>query len=155
MTIRIYNEVSWLCPLSTRELKALLYVMHPYAQEENTLVLHVVHDGAMARYNKEHMQCAGPTNILSFPAEGSSIKAREIMHGSQEKQPDILVLSVHTLQRECLLYGQEILEHTVRLLAHGLGHVLGYDHGDEMYALCTEMEEQGLYFLQRQGLYTG
>lgn len=50
-----------------------------------------------------------------------------------------LVFSVDTLHRETLLYGQDPEEHCLRLLAHGLGHLAGYDHGPEMDELCSEM----------------
>lgn len=50
-----------------------------------------------------------------------------------------LVFSVDTLHRETLLYGQDTEEHCLRLLAHGLGHLAGYDHGPEMDELCSEM----------------
>ena len=43
------------------------------------------------------------------------------------------------LHRATLLYGQDPEEHCLRLLAHGLGHLAGYDHGPEMDELCSEM----------------
>ena len=50
-----------------------------------------------------------------------------------------LRLNLDTLHRETLLYGQDPEEHCLRLLAHGLGHLAGYDHGPEMDELCSEM----------------
>ena len=55
-----------------------------------------------------------------------------------------LALSVDTLRREAFLYGQPVDEHAVRLLAHGLAHLLGYDHGPAMDALTASLEEAGL-----------
>lgn len=88
--------------------------------------LYLLSDGAIARANARHLGCAGPTNVLSFPgADG--------MAGS-------LLLSLDTLDRECLLYGQEPREHLLRLLAHGMGHLAGLDHGPEMDALSAACE---------------
>lgn len=58
-----------------------------------------------------------------------------------------LVLSLDTWRRECLLYGQEPVEHALRLLAHGLGHLAGYDHGPEMDEFTDAAHEAGLAVL--------
>ncbi len=160
MNISVYNEASWLCPLPKHVLQALLVTMYTSVMTDDDAVseklclqLHVVRDASMATVNALYMQGHGPTNILSFPAMERvyarvGTQCRMLHEGRPEtQQPDILVLSVDTLLRECFLYGQPVLEHTVRLLAHGLGHVLGYDHGEEMDALCSFMEERGRNFL--------
>ncbi len=151
MQITIINEVAWLCPWPKSVLVALLTAMYPPTMHssQTRIVLHVVRDAHMAKLNAQHMRACGPTNILSFPGmEKQCTKSFQAL----STPPHILVLSVDTLQRECFLYGQDFLEHTVRLLAHGLGHVLGYDHGEEMYALCQEMEQAGLSYLYAQEL---
>ncbi len=94
-----------------------------------------------------------------FPGDGSP-------HGSQDRPHDgshagphggqgedapchlgWLVLSLDTWRRECLLYGQEPVEHALRLLAHGLGHLAGYDHGPEMDEFTDAAHEAGLAVL--------
>ncbi len=52
-----------------------------------------------------------------------------------------LVLSIDTFERECVLYNQEKKEYIVRLLSHGYLHLLGYEHGESMYALTEEIVE--------------
>lgn len=89
--------------------------------------LYLITDARMARANGRHLGCTGPTNVLSFPGACG-------MAGT-------LLLSLDTLERECLLYGQEPVEHLLRLLAHGLGHLAGLDHGPEMEALCAACED--------------
>lgn len=92
--------------------------------------LYILRDGGIALANRSHMECLGPTNVLSFPGGPD-------MAGS-------LLLSVDTLLRESTLYGQNSSQHCIRLLAHGMGHLLGYDHGEEMNTLCTAMERAAL-----------
>lgn len=96
----------------------------------------LVRDAGMADYNLRYMGCHGPTNVLSFPID-------EQIAGPEDEDVPIqlgsLVFSVDTLHRETLLYGQDPEEHCLRLLAHGLGHLAGYDHGPEMDELCSEM----------------
>ncbi len=157
--IAISNEVAWLSPLPSTVCQALLsHMLAPYVEmwnaKEHTLTLHIVRDAHIMALNALHMQCMGPTNVLSFPAlpmTGNGEDVPLLWYEAQE-HADILVLSVDTLHRECLLYGQELLAHTLRLLAHGLGHILGYDHGEEMFALCAEMEDRGREFLERKGM---
>jgi probable rRNA maturation factor len=89
----------------------------------------LVPDGAMEELNRKHLHLPGPTNILSFPA-GKDF-------------PGSLVLAPETMRRECFLYGQNPQEHVLRLLAHGLAHLLGREHGPEMDRLTALMEKAG------------
>jgi probable rRNA maturation factor len=86
------------------------------------LSLTVVDDAAQAELNAEFLGCLGPTNILSFP-EDDPARPRDL---------GALFLSAETLVREAFLYGQGPREHTARLLAHGILHLAGHDHGPEM-----------------------
>lgn len=117
---------AWLCDLDRRRLRQALEGMQREVAARGyavpALTLHLVDDGDMARCNRRHMGCVGPTNVLSFPGDASL--------------PGQLVLSLPTWQRECLLYGQEGREHLLRLLAHGMAHLAGLDHGPEMDALA-------------------
>jgi probable rRNA maturation factor len=81
--------------------------------------LRIVDDREMAELNGQFMGCLGPTNVLSFPS------------GETPWLGD-LVLSAETLAREAFFYNQDLHAYTVRLLAHGLLHLMGHDHGPEM-----------------------
>lgn len=122
-------------PLGRRELEGRLRAMLETAYSgEVELDLLLVRDGEMAVCNKTYMNCPGPTNILSFPLEEPPSDSDPVARlGS-------LVLSVDVLRREARLYGQNPEEHCLRLLAHGLGHLSGFDHGPEMDAFCAAME---------------
>ena len=91
------------------------------AQAPENVELYLLDDAATAKANAMHLGCTGPTNILSFPG-GPGI-------------PGALLLSLDTLQRECLLYGQDPGEHALRLLAHGMAHLCGLDHSEQMDAV--------------------
>lgn len=85
--------------------------------------LHLVDDAAIGAANRRCLGCQGPTNILSFPGGCDS--------------PGMLLFSLDTLNRECLLYGQYPEEHALRLLAHGMAHLCGLDHGELMDAVSS------------------
>lgn len=146
MPVRVQLEDGgWLLPLPRAILSQSLQAMLEAAGEAwRSVELYVVRDGRMAEENMLHMGCIGPTNILSFPAEdiGPDRAQQSGLSGialGMETAPSTLLLSVDTLRRECVLYGQDTEQHTLRLLAHGLGHVLGYDHSAAMDALCSRM----------------
>lgn len=136
-------DLVWMLGLSARELMDMLRGLHCAALRLRPMPdveLLLVRDAEMAQYNAQFMDCAGPTNILSFPAEPvEPVEFTATVH-SEELQPTAsLVLSVDTLRREAFLYGENLAECHLRLLAHGMGHVAGLDHGDEMDVFCCNI----------------
>lgn len=97
------------------------------APEALGVELIVAGDGDIAEVNARNLGCSGPTNILSFPGDGEML--------------GMLFLSADTLEREAVLYGQDVEAHARRLLAHGMGHIVGFDHGEEMDEFCAYLEE--------------
>jgi probable rRNA maturation factor len=97
------------------------------------LSLTLLDDPGIAVMNAKYLDCQGPTNILSFP---EADPARPESLGA-------LFLSVDTLAREAFLYGQEPARHLARLLAHGILHLAGHDHGPDMETL-TELAVDAL-----------
>lgn len=114
-------------PLGQVELSGLLAaILDALGLAGADLDLRLTDDAGMARANLEFRDLRGPTNVLSFPSGEAP--------GPGAFLGD-LILSVDTLAREAFLYGQDGAEHTVRLLAHGILHLAGLDHGEEMDAL--------------------
>ena len=121
------------------------------AQSPDCVELYLLDDASVAKANAAHLGCMGPTNILSFPGGGGFLGTPNVSGAPGAPNvpgpPDVsgppgaLLLSLDTLQRECLLYGQDPAEHLVRLLAHGMGHLRGLDHGPVMDALCERHME--------------
>lgn len=114
-------------PLKRRELQLALEAMCATVAAHGRPIIGIelclLRDADMAVVNASRLGCNGSTNVLSFPGASG-------MAGT-------LLLSVDALERECLFYGQEPSEHLLRLLAHGVGHLAGLEHGLEMEALCA------------------
>ncbi|WP_316899767.1 rRNA maturation RNase YbeY [Pseudodesulfovibrio indicus] len=129
-------------PLSGGELRALCgTLLDALGLEGRTFSLKLVDDREIARLNREFLGCTGPTNILSFPAHDPDDP--ELPAGEDEFLGE-LALSVDTLARETDLYGQTPLEHLARLLAHGLLHLAGFDHGEIMFDMTDAAVDQAL-----------
>jgi len=121
-------------PLSRSEMTPLLTrLLAVLGLEGASLEVRFVDDAGIARLNSEFLGLPGPTNVLSFPA------------GDQD-DPGFLgeiALSVDALEREAALYGQDPAGHLVRLLAHGVLHLAGFDHGQVMEEM-TDMAVEAL-----------
>lgn len=142
VTLRLGGaDLCWRLPLCRAELRRALGRMVAAARSAGAGIapdaaLEVVleRDDAVAELNSLHLGCCGPTNILSFPNGGEGGEIRDL--GS-------LVLDVDAVSREALLYGQDPHEHCLRLLAHGVAHLTGLDHGEAMDRLCQRMLSEG------------
>lgn len=127
-------------PLSRRELAAVVEtLLDALGLAGADLSLTLLDDPGVALLNAQYLHCQGPTNILSFP-EPDPERPRSL---------GALFLSVDTLAREAFLYGQNPREHLARLLAHGILHLAGLDHGPAMdqltdLAVDAVRPEQGL-----------
>lgn len=129
-------------PLSRREIVELcMVIMDSLGLEEDSLTLKLVDDAESARLNTAFMGCVGPTNVLSFPAGDDD---DELVETDMPVYLGELALSVDALLRETFLYGQPPLAHLARLLAHGMLHLAGYDHGDDMYYLTDSAVDRVL-----------
>ena len=135
VTVQKNARAGWKTPFTARELTALLSAMLRRAKREGAACeLALLDDAAMQELHARSLGHAGPTNILAFPERDASPRTEEALClGS-------LALCVDCLHRECFLYGQDKEEHCIRLLAHGLAHLLGHDHGPAMNAVAKELE---------------
>ena len=129
---------AWLMPFAPMELEAAFAAMLEAAGKSGcTIDLSLLDDAAMELLHEESLGCSGPTNTLAFPSAPVRVPGRPPLLGS-------LAFSRDTFMRECFLYAQEPEEHCIRLLAHGLAHLLGHDHGPCMDALSRAMENAAL-----------
>lgn len=96
-------------------------------------------DARIAELNKEYRQIDGPTDVLSFSmTEGEDF-------GGADDEPNLLgdvVISVDTAGRQARERGVELDDEMDVLLAHGLLHLLGYDH--------SEPEQERIMFARQE-----
>lgn len=100
------------------------------------LELRITSDRRITDLHQRHLGGAGPTNVLSFPAESASDSASNpnMVSGS-------IVISADAVVREAFLYGQDPRDHFIRLLTHALLHLAGFDHGEIMDDLTEHVVE--------------
>ena len=129
--LTLFLPTGLLFPLHPQELRLLaLAMLRHIAPTGARLELALVRDAEIAELNAVYLGCQGPTNCLAF------VDRAGLQHGLCGN----LFISTDAVQRECFLYGQGASEHVARLLAHGLAHLAGFEHGPQMDALCAELE---------------
>ncbi len=101
--------------------------------EGSELSLVLTDDPGITVLNQDYLGRPGPTNVLAFPmAEGQFAEMNPGLLGD-------VVVSVDTAWREAADNGLEPDEHFMRLVIHGILHLLGHDHlQDEDQARAME-----------------
>jgi probable rRNA maturation factor len=106
----------------------------------------LVDDATIAELNRSYRQVDRPTDVLAFAMEeGEPVPGRG--HGADHSHRVLgdVIISVPTARRQAKQHKRSLLEELTMLLAHGLLHLLGYDHASnreerQMKALTSELE---------------
>jgi probable rRNA maturation factor len=91
-------------------------------------------DSHLRALNRQWRNIDQPTNVLSFPAFGTSGLAIAPMLGD-------IVLAFETTQSEAEAEGKTLADHTAHLIVHGFLHLIGYDHMSDAEADAMEQME--------------
>jgi probable rRNA maturation factor len=89
-------------------------------------------DDTVAELNERFRGKTGPTNVLSFPAPDNP-----------EDHLGDIALAFGVCAREATEQGKPLAHHLQHLVAHGVLHLLGYDH-------LTEAEAEEMEALERR-----
>jgi probable rRNA maturation factor len=98
------------------------------------LCVRIVDEAEISALNQQYRQRSGSTNVLSFTAE---------------KIPDIpvrilgdLVICAAVVEQEAQQQGKTLDAHWAHMIIHGVLHLCGYDHIDDIDAERMESREQ-------------
>jgi len=120
------------------ELESKLELLTKYIlfdQNKNTLKvnLKLISSKEMMKLNEEFREKRIDTNVLSFPADG------EIQKISGELGD--IAISIPYVQSESKNLNRDLDDHMMHLLAHGILHLLGFDHKEDQDANIMEAQE--------------
>ncbi len=143
------RAAGWKFPLGRDELRLVVRSMLAQAGlDASPLEIALLDDHDMAKVHHNFLGCDTPTNVLAFPSAqgcGETGAMGNCANAANPKELGWMAVSSETLIRECFLYGQEPSLYTIRLLAHGIAHLAGYSHGQEMDEfsdkLCARAEK--------------
>jgi len=95
--------------------------------------LRLLNDNEMRKLNMQFRQKDKTTNVLSFPNDDISVK--------QTKNIGDIAISVEYVKAEAKKEGKTFDDHIIHMLAHGVYHILGYDHENNENAMIMENKE--------------
>lgn len=91
--------------------------------ESAELSVMLTNDARIHELNRKHRKKAKPTDVLSFPMDesgpGPSGKGRLLGD---------VVISLDTAARQAREHRHDLISEVTHLLAHGILHLVGYDH---------------------------
>ncbi len=114
-----------------------------YCDSELSIVL--VDDDEIAELNKRYLNRDSSTNVIAF-----SMSTKEYQGPHPEVLGDV-VISTETAVREANERGVSLKEELALLLAHGILHLLGFNHEDDLHA-ADIMERKEAEILASLGL---
>ena len=89
----------------------------------------LTNDTTIRRLNREHRGKDKPTDVLAFPLDERAARdAHRRKTGGAEIVLGDVVISLDTAQRQASSRRRELMAEARFLLAHGLLHLVGYDH---------------------------
>ncbi len=142
MSIEINNES--VVPVDETALQRLaiyaLDSLHVHPDAELAIVL--VDEGAMEQLHLQWMDEPGPTDVLSFPMDELRPGTEESITPAGLLGDIVLCPQVAIAQAEAA--GHSPLDEMLLLTAHGILHLLGFDHAEpeeerEMFALQRDI----------------
>ena len=87
----------------------------------DAVTVQLISDEAMARLNTKFRHKRGPTDVLSFPANGAQPASEDDYIGD-------VAISMETARRNARRLSRSLLEEMRVLILHGMLHLAGYDH---------------------------
>ena len=106
------------------------------------LTVRIVADEEIQELNRNYRHKDKPTNVLSFPFEK--------IDGIELPLLGDIVICAAVVAREAQQQHKPLLNHWAHMVVHGVLHLLGYDHIDEVEA--EEMETLEIKVLQGLGI---
>ncbi|MBW2375729.1 MAG: rRNA maturation RNase YbeY [Deltaproteobacteria bacterium] len=95
-------------------------------------------DGTIRKLNRRYRKKNKATDVLAFPMqEGSGPAAQPGLLGD-------VVISLPTATRQAAEHDRPIIQEVTFLLAHGLLHLLGYDHANRREEQDMKARTEGL-----------
>ena len=120
-------------PLNNKLNKVVFTILDQEKMSDCVINLRLLNDKEMKKLNMQFRQKDKTTNVLSFPNDDISVK--------QTKNIGDIAISVEYVKAEAKKEGKTFDDHIIHMLAHGVYHILGYDHENEENAMIMENKE--------------
>ena len=120
-------------PLNNKLNKIVSTILDQEKMSDCVINLRLLNDKEMKKLNMQFRQKDKTTNVLSFPNDDISVK--------QTKNIGDIAISIEYVKAEAKKEGKTFDDHIIHMLAHGVYHILGYDHENNENAVIMENKE--------------
>ena len=120
-------------PLDNKLNKIVSTILDQEKMSDCVINLRLLNDKEMRKLNMQFRQKDKTTNVLSFPNDDISVK--------QTKNIGDIAISLEYVKAEAKKEGKTFDDHIIHMLAHGVYHILGYDHENNENAMIMENKE--------------
>ena len=120
-------------PLNNKLNKVVSTILDQEKMSDCVINLRLLNDKEMKKLNMQFRQKDKTTNVLSFPNDDISVK--------QTKNIGDIAISIEYVKAEAKKEGKTFDDHIIHMLAHGVYHILGYDHENNENAVIMENKE--------------
>ncbi|HAO31770.1 MAG TPA: rRNA maturation RNase YbeY [Candidatus Competibacter sp.] len=103
-------------------------------RKDAELTLRIVNEAEITALNERYRRKQGPTNVLSFPSDAPP-EVESTLLGD-------IVICAPVVLREAVQQAKTPPAHWAHLVAHGVLHLLGYDHDEEQADVMESLEIQ-------------
>jgi probable rRNA maturation factor len=107
--------------------------------QNSEIVIRIIDEPEMVKFNKQYRDKKGATNILSFPFD--------VPDGVESNLLGDLLVCAPIVEKEALIQHKKIEHHWAHMIVHGVLHLLGYDHIENEEA--EEMEVLEIKILKK------
>ena len=109
-------------------------------------------DKAIQAYNRDFRKKDKPTDILSFPFHPEHKPGKRIkIEMEDDKNLGDIIISLAYVDRTAEDWNRTFDEHLIALIAHGLAHLLNYDHQtDAEFRVMRRVEKKLLSAVGRE-----
>jgi probable rRNA maturation factor len=123
--------------LRSRQVRSIAErMLRHLGRDEHELSILLTDDVFIRTLNETHRGKDRPTDVLAFPQNEEEGTPTRMDHGLLGD----VVISLDTAQRQAKRHKHALLDEVSFLLAHGILHLLGYDHQtDEEEAIMNAM----------------
>lgn len=146
MTVLVSDEhpSSGVDPEHLRQLAEAVLVAEGFPPEAEVSIT-LVEDDEMAAWNSRALGQPGPTDVLSFPVE--KLLPGKVPDSVADGPPILIgdvVIAPDYVRRQADQYGVVADDEIALMVAHGILHLLGYDHKQDVDAELMETRERDI-----------
>jgi probable rRNA maturation factor len=113
--------------------------------------LRLTNDTQIQELNAQYRQQNKPTDVLAFASLETDFPQSEEMLASQPLYLGDIIVSIDTAQRQAQQQEHSLMTELAWLTAHGLLHLVGWDHPDEESLM--QMLKQQVLLLNESGIF--